>query len=127
MSLLVKVVKKSALIFIIDGGGVEISAGEKGYIVVPYNCTITEVQLEADRVGSIKVDIWNDNYTSFPPTVADTICGGNEPEIVAAQKYQDTALIAWTKSLTEAGILAFNVDSALTIQRCTIILLVEKS
>ena len=128
MSVLVKAAPpQSAVEFVIDGGGAVISTGEKGYILVPFGCTITEVQLVADRAGSIKVDIWNDNYTNFPPTDADTICGGNEPEIVAAQKYRDTTLTAWTRTLTEATILAFNVDSATTIQRCTVILLVEKN
>ena len=127
MSLLVKSRKKAAIQFIIDGGGTGITAGEKGYAVVPFDCNIAEVQLEADQPGSIKVDIWKDNYTNFPPTNADSICGGNEPEIAAAQKYRDTTLTAWTKALTEADIIAFNVDSVLTIQRCTVILMVEKS
>jgi len=118
---------EASIVFIIDGGGAVITTGEKGHIPTPLSCTITSVELEADRDGSIKVDIWKDNYASFPPTNADTICGGNEPEIAAAQKYKDTTLTGWTKDITEGDILAFNVDSILTMQRVTVTLHVEKT
>ncbi|GAH66122.1 unnamed protein product, partial [marine sediment metagenome] len=54
--------------------------------------------------------------------------GGNEPEITAGnQKYQDTTLTGWTKSLTKGQIIAFNVDSVTSIQRCTVTLKVDKT
>jgi len=129
MSLAVKAYAppEAALVFIIDGGGSEITTGEKGHIVAPFDCTITAVELEADQAGSIKADIWKDTYAHFPPTNADSICGGNEPEIVAVQKYKDTTLTGWTKSVSEGDVLAFNVDSITTIQRCTVTIHVEKS
>lgn len=119
--------KVTALEYVIDGGGSAISAGEKGHLVVPFACTITEVQLEADQPGSIKVDIWKDTYANFPPTDADTICGGNEPEISGAQKHKDTTLTGWIKSISVGGILAFNVDSCTTITRVTIVLKVLRT
>ena len=121
------IIRESALEFVIDGGGAPITTGEKGHLVVPFACTITEVQLEADQSGDIKVDIWKDTYANFPPTDADTICGGNEPEISSGQKDKDSTLTGWTKSLSAEDILAFNVDSCATITRCSVILLVTKT
>lgn len=126
MSLLVKAVETS-LEFLIDGGGGEISTGEKGHLQVPFNCIIQSVELLADQVGAIKVDIWKDTYGNFPPTGADSITGGNEPEITASgQKYRDTTLTDWTKTLNKGDILAYNIDSCSTIERCTVTLKVLK-
>jgi len=116
------------LIFIIDGGGSAIEIGQKGHLKVPWACTITMAELEADQDGAIKVDIWKKDYANFPPADGDTICGGNEPEIAASgKKDQDSTLTSWTKSLAAGDILAFNVDSCTTITRVSVILRVTKS
>lgn len=126
MSLLVKNIL-TALEFIIDGGGATITTGEKGHLDVPFDCIIQEVEALADQPGAIKIDIWKDTYANFPPTDADTITGGNEPEITAGnQKYKDTTLTGWTTLLAEGNILAFNVDSITTITRVTVSLKVTK-
>lgn len=106
---------------IIDGGGSAIETGIKGDVVLPA-CTITEVMLLADQSGSIKIDIWKDTYANFPPTDADTICGGNEPEISSATKDNDATLTSWTTTITAEDILRINVDSCTTIERCTLAL-----
>ncbi|MBA7623231.1 hypothetical protein ES703_30624 [subsurface metagenome] len=126
MSVLVKAVTKAALEFIIDGGGAEITTGEKGHLGIPFDCTITRVRLLGDQSGDIKVDIWSDTYGNYPPTNADSICGGNEPEISSGTKYQDATLTGWTTSLSEGKVLAFNVDSISTIQRCSVVIEVDK-
>jgi len=111
--------------FIIDGGGAEIAVGEHGHIHIPFKCTIVQAMLLADQSGDIKVDIWKDSYANFPPTNADTITGGEEPEITADDKAKDDALSAWT-TLIEAGmVLAYNVDSVTTIERVLVCLVVE--
>ena len=113
--------------FIIDGGGSVIATGEHGHIVLDYNCEIEQVSLLADQSGSIKIDIWKDTYANFPPDNADSICGGNEPEIVGAQKDQDSTLTGWTTGITAGDILAFNVDSCTTIERVTVSLKLRKT
>jgi len=113
------------LTFVIDGGGSEITTGEKGHLEIPFKCEIERVTLLADVSGSIVIDIWKDTYANFPPTDADTICGGNEPELDGAQKYQDATLTDWTKSIAAGDILAFNVDSVATVTRVTISLKVK--
>ena len=117
----------SAIIFVIDGGGSAITTGVKGYVRVPFDCTITKCTLLADQTGSIQIDIWKDTYANFPPTDADSICGGNEPAISSAQKYEDSTLTGWTKTISAGDILAFNVDSCSTITRVVITLDYDKS
>jgi len=117
--------------FVIDGGGSAITTGIKGYIEVPFACTIKQVTLLADQSGAIKIDIWKCSYADYDvsthPVDADTITGANEPEIAASGvKDQDATLTGWTVAIAAGDILAFNVDSITTIERCTLSLKVIK-
>ena len=111
----------------IDGGGSVITTGLKGFVMVPYACTINSVTMLADQSGSCVVDIWKANYASFPPTVANTITASALPTISSAQKSQDTTLTGWTTSVAAGDILAFNVNSASVITRVNLILKVTKT
>lgn len=114
--------------FIISGGGSVISTGiADGCLEVPFACTIKSVRLLADQAGSIKIDIWKDTYANYPPTNADTITGGNEPEIAAAIKDEDETLTDWTTALAKGDILYYNVDSVATIEWCLVTLMVNKT
>lgn len=106
--------------FVIDGGGSAITAGVKGYLEIPFACTITQVTMLADQSGSIVVDIWKDTYANFPPLDADSITAAAVPTISSAVKSQDTTLTGWTTAIAAGDILAFNVDSATTVTRVTI-------
>lgn len=113
--------------FIIDGGGIVITTGQKGHLEIPFNCTITGWTILAEQSGSIVIDIWKDTYASFPPTVADTITGTEKPTLSSAQKNQDLSLSSWTTSVTAGDILAFNVDSITTLTRVVVSLRVTKT
>lgn len=106
--------------FIIDGSGSAITTGEKGDLTIPFACTINEWTLLADQSGSIVVDIWKDTYANYPPTVADTITGSAKPTISSSTKGQSSTLTGWTTTITAGDCLAFNVDSASTVQRVTL-------
>jgi len=112
--------------FTIDGGGSAPATGVQGFIVVPIDCTITSVTLLADQSGSCVIDIWKRAYASFPPTVSQTITASDLPTLSSAQKYQDTTLTGWTTSISAGDVLAFNVNSASTLTRVTVILGVAK-
>lgn len=112
--------------FIIDGGGTEITTGEKGFIIVPWDCTITSVTLLADQSGSIVIDLWYDTFANFPPDNSDSITAAAPATISTAQKSQDSTLTGWSKSLTRLGIISYNVDSVTDIERVTIVLDVDK-
>jgi len=113
--------------FVIDGGGIAITTGQKGHIEISFACTIQQVTMLADQSGSIVVDIWKDTYANFLPTDADSITASAVPTITTATKSQDTTLTGWTTAIAAGDILAFNVDSCTTITRCTISLKVAKS
>ena len=113
--------------FIIDGGGSAIASGIKGDVPIPFDCTIEEVTMLADQSGSIVVDIWKDTYANHPATDADSITASAVPTISSATKSQDSTLTGWTTSLTQGDILRFNVDSATTIERCTVSLRVRRN
>jgi hypothetical protein len=104
-----------------------LAVGILGDIEVPFDCTITRVTLLADAVGSIEVDIWKSSYGGFPPTIAGAITAATPPAIVAAKKYQDSALIDWDTAISAGSILRFNIDSCTTIKRCTISLAVNRA
>jgi hypothetical protein len=111
----------------IDGGGSAITTGVKGYITIPYNCTITGWDIFSDVSGSIVVDVWKDTYANFPPTVADTIAGSEKPTLSSATKNQDNNLTTWTTSVSSGDIIGFNVDSASTLTRVNLIIKVSKT
>jgi len=114
------------LIFLADGGGVTLLAGVKGYLQIPFDCTITGWSLLADTIGSCVVDIWKDAYANFPPTLADSITAAAKPTISASDKGTSTTLTSWTTSISAGDVLAFNVDSATNITKLTITLNVSR-
>ena len=81
----------------------------------------------ADQSGSAVVDIWKDTYASYPPTGADSITASAKPTISAATKSEDATLTGWATSISAGDTLRFNVDSASTITRLTLILTVTKT
>ena len=112
---------------VIDGAGSAITTGLKGYLLVPYACTITAAEIVADQSGSIVIDIWKDAYANFPPTDADSITASAPPTLSTAQKSTDSTLTSWTASLAAGDYLAFNVDSAATVTRVALTLKVTRT
>lgn len=119
--------KKGTINFVIDGGGSAITTGVKGYIQVDFAGTIDSATLLADQTGSIVVDIWKDTYANYPPVDADSITASAQPTISSANKAQDSTLTGWTTSFSAGDILAFNVDSATTVERVTVALEISRT
>ena len=117
----------SSINFVIDGGGSAITTGVKGFIEIPFACTINQVTMLADQSGSIVVDIWKDTYANYPPTDADSITAAAVPTISTATKSQDATLTGWTTSIAAGDILGYNVDSATTVTRVTVALKVTRT
>lgn len=117
--------------FIIDGGaGGVLTVGPHGYLQVPFNCLINQVNLLADQTGSVVVDIWKSSFANFNPpshpAIGDSITGSSKPTITAGTSYQDTVLSGWTTGITAGDVLGYTVNSASVIQRLTISLKVTK-
>lgn len=121
----------AAVAFVIDGGGLVITTGVKGYLKVPFACTITLASLLGDQSGSVVVDVWKCTFAQFDsgsthPVVGDSITGGSPPTISSSTKSQDSTLSGWTVSIAAGDILAFNVNSITTMTRVTLTLSVSK-
>jgi hypothetical protein len=104
----------------IDGGGSAITTGVKGYIVVPNARTITGWYVVGAPSGSIVVDVWKANGSI--PTVANTIAGSEKPTLSSSQYNSDLSLSTWTTALVANDVIGFNVDSATTITKATIVI-----
>jgi hypothetical protein len=119
--------KIATITFVIDGGGSAITTGIKGYLEIPFACTITRVTALADQSGSIVVDVWKDTYANYPPVDADSITASAPVTISSAVKSQDATLTGWTTSISAGDVLGFNVDSITTCQRVTVSIRVTKT
>jgi hypothetical protein len=117
---------KASFQWVLDEGGVP-ATNYKGWLYVPFNCTIDAVYVVADQTGDIVIDVWKDSYANFPPTVADTITAAAKPTLVGAQKYTDATLTGWNKTLTAGDFITIKVDSAATVTLVTVVLVVTKS
>lgn len=112
------------LTYVIDGGGSTITTGSKGFVEIPFACTIQQVTLLADQSGSVVLDIKKSTYAGFPTT--SSIVASAPPTISSAQKSQDATLTGWTTTISAGDILEYSVSSASTITRITISLKVTK-
>lgn len=116
---------------IIDGASATITTGLKGYIEVPFACTIVQATLLANASGSIVVDVFKCTFAAFDasathPVSGDKITASAPPTITTATKSQDATLTGWTTAISAGDILAFNVNSVTTIQRVTLSLKVRR-
>ena len=117
----------SNLTYVIDNGDSVINTGIKGDLVVPFACTINSWTILGDTSGSIVVDIWKNTYANYPPTVANTITASAKPTVSSANKNQSSTLTGWTTAVAANDILRFNVDSATTVKRITLVLSVTRT
>jgi len=105
---------------LIDGSGAAIVAPITRFIYAPFNGTITGWVVMADRSGSISIDVWKEPYSLFPPTVANSITGGN-PMALSSQNVNSAIPIpaSWTTQINAGDVIGFNVSSAATVQTIT--------
>ena len=114
-----------ALGMTIDGGGAAITAGIKGYLSVPFACTITGWDIAADQAGSISIDVIR--KAGAIPAAGDKISGSSPIALSAAQLAQNGSIAGWTGSIAAGDVVAFNVTSVTTVTRVTAELRVMKS
>lgn len=104
--------------FVIDGGGVAITTGAKGFFRVPWAATIYNWALIADQSGSITIDILRAN--NAVPT-SSIVGGGTKPTLSSAQFAGLTAPSGWTStSLVANDWVGFTVSTVATVTRVTV-------
>ena len=85
------------------------------YINFPTAGTISNVTvLTSGGTGSCVVDIWQDTYANYPPTVADTLTAAAKPTISSGIKYTNSTLTGWNTTINSGNVLAINLDSTST-------------
>jgi hypothetical protein len=112
---------------IVDGGGVAITTGVKGFISMPVAgvwkaWTILSIDAASPISGSIVFDIWVDDLAAFPPAVADTITASDKPTLTTATFSSGSSLTGWTKGFNAGDVVAFNVDSATSVTKVSLTL-----
>lgn len=110
----------------IDGSGGTITVGQKGYVQVPYACTITSWRIIANTSGSVVIDIWKTAAPSIP-TAGGTITGSAKPTLTTQQTNASSTLTGWTTTINANDIIGFNVDSASVVSFVTLQIFVTKT
>jgi len=108
----------------IDGSGSVITTGVKGYLIIPYNYTITGWSIIGDTTGSIVFDIWKNNSTI--PTIADTITASAKPTLSSQQFLSSTTLTGWTTSGLANDKIIISVNSVSTLTKVTLTINLNK-
>lgn len=108
--------------FQVDGGGSAITTGAKGQWSAPCACTITGWVLTADQSGSCVIDVLRSTYSGFPTTAS--IASTDKPTLASVQKNENLAVSAWTTALAAGDQLQINVNSATTVTRANLTILV---
>jgi len=116
-----------SIVVVFDAGADAITGSPEVDVMVPAAGTITSWTLFADAAGSAVIDIWNDTYANFAPTVADTITAAAKPTLAAAAKATDATLAGWTTSLAAGDVLRFHLDSSSTVKRLELTLTYTRS
>lgn len=117
----------------IDGSGGTITVGVKGYVKIPYACTITGWTVIASTATAgqvITLDIWKSS--AGIPTVADTIintvAGGVKPFLSSGQQLRNsTSVTNWTTAVAANDYIGFNVDAATTVSWVILQIFVTKT
>jgi hypothetical protein len=98
----------------VDGSGGVITTGQKGYVKIPYNFTITAWTIIGTPSGTLIFDVWKANNTL--PTVANTIItGGTKPTLSGTTLANSSSVSGWNVNGLANDIIGWNVDSATTV------------
>jgi hypothetical protein len=119
----------------IDGGGNPPATGIKGYLTLPYNCTIVSWTCIADQAGSASVDVCYGPGSGAPPTAPNVPTLANKISASAPVTLSSaiaaaggaSAISTWSKSLAQWGTLMFNLSAVTTCTRVTVQLQVQLS
>lgn len=115
----------SSINFTISNNGSAISTGTKGFLEIPFPCTITANRLVADQTGSIVIDLKKATYSGLFTT--SSITASAKPTLSSARKSEDTTLSGWTTSVSAGDWLEVIVDSASTVTQVTLALTLRRS
>ena len=115
--------REATINIVISGDGSVIATGiVEGDIELPFAMHPIGWTVLGDQSGSIVLDIWLDEYNTYPPTVADTVTASDKPTISGATKGQNLRASTWTGTWAKGSTLRVKVDSVATLTYCTLAL-----
>lgn len=108
--------------YVIDGGGVALTAASKGFLQVPFSCKAVGWTLIADQSGSAVVDIHSQTIATWPAASTSTtsIAGTDKPTLSSKKAARSFELTGWTTAMAEGDLLEIIIDSATTVTRLTL-------
>ena len=102
----------------VDGGGAVLTSGSKGFVTVPFACTITGWSIIADQAGSVAFDVEKAADGTIPTT---SIVASAAPSLSSDQIERSTTLTGWTTSVSANDVVEFEITGTpATITRATL-------
>lgn len=103
----------------VDGGGVLLTTGIKGYRSFPVAGTIIGWRILADQVGNITFNVFKDVFASYPSTTS--IVAAAPPTMTGNDAAEDTTLTGWTTAVAAGDVFGFSITGTpLAILRATL-------
>ena len=110
----------SSLAITVDNGTSAVTTGNKTFITIPYNCTITGWSLLSNTSGNLSITISTSTVGTFPTLT--TISGVTPPELSNSQVASNYSLTGWSTALTAGEILVATVTGTPTVNLATLTL-----
>jgi hypothetical protein len=110
----------------VDGGTIVPTTGGKGYIVVPYACTVTSWSIIADQSGSATFDVKLASSISGIGAMSSIVAAA-PPTLSSAQQNSSSTLTGWTTAIPAGGLLQFILSTVSTLNRVTLQLNLQKT
>ena len=79
-------------------------------VIIPYACTLQEVDIDTQGTGSCIVDVWK-AASRATPTSSNDITGGTPPSISSGTQYTNTTLSGWTTAFATNDKVRFTLAS----------------
>jgi hypothetical protein len=111
---------RRAIVFVVDGGGAAVVAGDGPDVELPWAYAVEGWSLYADQPGTAVVDVRAAAFADFPAVAS--ICGGALPTLSFGQKVTSPDVSAWTAALPRGTVLRPVVTLAVAVTRVTLTL-----
>jgi len=95
----------------LDGNGAVLDVYTSAPVFIPNTCTITQVVLDADQVGSLNVIVEKATYTTGTPTYT-TISSGLA--LSSARSLKDSTLTGWSTGISPNSLVRFSITATAT-------------
>ena len=102
-----------------------VTTGDKAWVRVPFDGTVTGWEVTADQAGSCVVDVRKSTYAGFP--TFSSIAGSEKPTLVGQLKSQNFVLSTWTTALLAGDYLRITVESASVVTKLTVSVAITRS